>query len=105
VAFEFNDFYLKMMAYHYCSMRFHTFGLNSDKERSERGWQDYHVTWTRQKSGRPEDFSSFWTFIDNINKESSTFYNFFYSSSLSKVSYYKSIKGKNSHDLAEILLM
>ena len=86
VAFEFNDFYLRMMAYHSCSMRFHTFALNSDKERGERGWQDYHVTWTRSKNVRIEDFNSFWTFVDNICKESMMFYNFNYSSDLSKVS-------------------
>ena len=85
VAFEFNDYYLRMMAYHSCSMRFHTFALDSDKERGERGWQDYHVTWTRSKNVRVEDFNSFWTFVDNISKESMMFYNFNYSSDLSKV--------------------
>ena len=86
VAFEFNDFYLRMMAYHSCSMRFHTFALNSDKERSERGWQDYPVAWMRSKNVRADNYSSFWTFIENITKESMMFYNFNYSTSLNKVS-------------------
>ena len=85
VAFEFNDFYLRMMAYHSCSMRFHTFALNSDKERSEQGWQDYQMAWTHSKNTRAEGFSSFWTFVEGISKESMMFHNFNYSPDLSKV--------------------
>lgn len=86
VAFEFNDFFLRMMAYHYCSMRFHTFSLNSEKARTERGWQDYHVTWTHLKGGLADDFNSFWMFIDKLHRDNMMFYNFNYSSHLSKVS-------------------
>ena len=93
VSFEFNDFFLHMMAYHYCSMRFHTFSLNSEKERTERGWHDYHVSWTHLKGGQADDFNSFWMFIDKLHKETMMFYNFNYSSHLSKVRilYYKEI--------------
>ncbi len=41
LSFEFNDFFLRTIAYHHCSMRFHTFTLDCEKERCTRNWLPY----------------------------------------------------------------
>ena len=41
LSFEFNDFYLRTMAYHVFSMRFHTFTLDSEKDRCACNWLPY----------------------------------------------------------------
>jgi myotubularin-related protein 5/13 len=37
LAFEFNDFYLRFLAYHYISCRFRTFLFDSERERVLNG--------------------------------------------------------------------
>ncbi|KAG1665468.1 Myotubularin-related protein 13 [Nymphon striatum] len=108
MSFEFNQYFLKFIAYHYVSCRFRTFMLDSECDRVEMGW----ITDERSPSGRhrgldsgSEDDSptglssvikmstsssanatgnfglsaSIWEYIDRANLKSPVFYNCSYS--------------------------
>ena len=87
-SFEFNDFYLRTMAYHYTSMRFSTFCFNSEKERGEHVWADGGPVAAPQR-GRPyspptspvkrSPSLSFWSYIDDLDEQTTLFLNPLYS--------------------------
>uniref|UniRef100_A0A8B9PPU4 SET binding factor 1 n=1 Tax=Apteryx owenii TaxID=8824 RepID=A0A8B9PPU4_APTOW len=65
MEFEFSQYYLKFLSYHYVSNRFRTFLLDSDYERIElgKGCQVY---------------KSIWDYIDRLNKKAPIFFNYMY---------------------------
>ncbi|XP_077995141.1 myotubularin-related protein 13-like isoform X2 [Glandiceps talaboti] len=85
LSFEFNQYQLKFIAYHYCSARFRTFFFDSECERYENGtlFED-----SRTKSGKIGDrmdgiykgtqIKSLWEYMDIIHQKSPLFYNFHY---------------------------
>ena len=90
LSFEFNQFFLKFLAYHHVSNRFRTFMLDSESRRMEAGW----MLEESKMASRPESMVgepdashvsasaacglSIWEYIDEYHKHSPTFYNFFY---------------------------
>lgn len=83
--FEFNEYYLRFLAYHHLSNRFKNFMLDCDCERKkDRNW---YVDTTRDSI--TDDINglyrcntiNIWDYITKINRESSRFYNFLYSPS------------------------
>ena len=85
-AFEFNNYFLCFLAYHHTSMRFNTFMLESEYERSQHGWLS-----TEQKEDT-KNFTkqvgqSIWDYIDYHIERSTIFHNFRYHPSLCKVRY------------------
>ncbi|XP_074660812.1 myotubularin-related protein 13-like [Tubulanus polymorphus] len=100
LSFEFNQFFLKFLAYHYVSNRFRTFMLDNEYERMEAGWLLEATTSSKLQS--PIDGSatsagllpssvmsssasmkssplSIWDYMDKYNKKSPVFHNFMYS--------------------------
>jgi myotubularin-related protein 5/13 len=76
-SFEFNDCFLKTVAFHYSSSRFHTFCLNCENERVEYGWCEYRQS---QEAADGEEISSFWDYILTVDKNLPVFFNPFYDS-------------------------
>uniref|UniRef100_A0A671Y446 SET binding factor 1 n=1 Tax=Sparus aurata TaxID=8175 RepID=A0A671Y446_SPAAU len=75
MEFEFSQYYLKFLAYHYVSNRFRTFLLDSDYERIELG------VLYEEKGDRktPQVCKSVWDYIDRLNKKTPIFYNYMFS--------------------------
>ncbi|KAF7228953.1 myotubularin-related protein 5 isoform X4 [Nothobranchius furzeri] len=75
MEFEFSQYYLKFLAYHYVSNRFRTFLLDSDYDRIELG-----VLYEEKADRRnPQVCKSVWDYIDRLNKKTPIFYNYMYS--------------------------
>ncbi|XP_042367466.1 myotubularin-related protein 5 isoform X2 [Plectropomus leopardus] len=75
MEFEFSQYYLKFLAYHYVSNRFRTFLLDSDYERIELG-----VLYEEKGERRsPQVCKSVWDYIDRLNKKTPVFYNYMFS--------------------------
>uniref|UniRef100_A0A8C2G4I6 SET binding factor 1 n=1 Tax=Cyprinus carpio TaxID=7962 RepID=A0A8C2G4I6_CYPCA len=75
MEFEFSQYYLKFLAYHYVSNRFRTFLLDSDYERIELGVL-YEEKGERKN---PQVCKSVWDYIDRLNKKTPIFYNYMFS--------------------------
>ncbi|TSK13320.1 Myotubularin-related protein 5 [Bagarius yarrelli] len=75
MEFEFSQYYLKFLAYHYVSNRFRTFLLDSDYERIELGIL-YEEKGERKN---PQVCKSVWDYIDRLHKKTPIFYNYMFS--------------------------
>ncbi|KAF5897193.1 myotubularin-related protein 5 isoform X5, partial [Clarias magur] len=75
MEFEFSQYYLKFLAYHYVSNRFRTFLLDSDYERIELGIL-YEEKGERKS---PQVCKSVWDYIDRLHKKTPIFYNYMFS--------------------------
>uniref|UniRef100_A0A8C5QBF1 SET binding factor 1 n=1 Tax=Leptobrachium leishanense TaxID=445787 RepID=A0A8C5QBF1_9ANUR len=72
--FEFSQYYLKFLAYHYVSNRFRTFLLDSDCERIEKG-----VLYEEKGDRRsPLICRSVWEYIERLHKKNPVFYNYMF---------------------------
>ncbi|ESO05166.1 hypothetical protein HELRODRAFT_77859 [Helobdella robusta] len=89
MSFEFNQFYLRFLAFHHLSNRFRTFMLDSELKRVELGWHTRDQNYRhdndpnetdRNTPGAKNAFLSVWDYIDYYHKRSPVFYNFLYCS-------------------------
>ncbi|XP_023930025.1 myotubularin-related protein 13 isoform X2 [Lingula anatina] len=88
LSFEYNDFFLKFLAYHTVSNRFRTFMLDNESERMEAGWLLEEKPKTSKIDGaatgedgftlRQTMGTSVWDYIDKHHRRSPVFYNFSY---------------------------
>ncbi|GAB6021252.1 hypothetical protein CHUAL_003867 [Chamberlinius hualienensis] len=87
LSFEFNQYFLKFVAYHYVSCRFYNFMLDSDFDRFEVGCLFEGSTGRKSNEQGSEDEvngsiakngQSIWDYINKCLSKSSTFYNFLY---------------------------
>ncbi|XP_032077912.1 myotubularin-related protein 5 isoform X1 [Thamnophis elegans] len=74
MEFEFSQYYLKFLSYHYVSNRFRTFLLDSDYERLELGLL-YEEKGDRKG---PQAYRSVWDYVDRLNKRIPVFFNYMY---------------------------
>uniref|UniRef100_A0A8C0H2I1 SET binding factor 1 n=1 Tax=Chelonoidis abingdonii TaxID=106734 RepID=A0A8C0H2I1_CHEAB len=74
MEFEFTQYYLKFLSYHYVSNRFRTFLLDSDYERIELGLL-YEEKGERKSQ---QVYKSIWEYIDRLNKKTPVFFNYMY---------------------------
>ncbi|XP_053384706.1 myotubularin-related protein 13-like isoform X1 [Mercenaria mercenaria] len=91
LSFEFNQYFLKFLAYHYVSCRFRTFMMDNEFERMEAGWlledkKMYQLDDFEQQAGFSSKHiqqssigASLWEYIDKHHRKSPLFYNFMYS--------------------------
>ncbi|KAI1888007.1 hypothetical protein AGOR_G00180610 [Albula goreensis] len=73
MEFEFSQYYLKFLAYHYVSNRFRTFLLDSDYERIELG-----VMYEEKGERKSPQVKSVWDYIDRLNKKTPIFFNYMF---------------------------
>ncbi|XP_062990510.1 myotubularin-related protein 5 isoform X2 [Elgaria multicarinata webbii] len=74
MEFEFSQYYLKFLGYHYVSNRFRTFLLDSDYERLELGL----LYEEKAERKAPPLFRSIWDYMDRLNKKTPAFFNYMY---------------------------
>ncbi|XP_063164800.1 myotubularin-related protein 5 isoform X5 [Candoia aspera] len=74
MEFEFSQYYLKFLSYHYVSNRFRTFLLDSDYERLELGLL-YEEKGERKGT---QLYRSIWDYMDRLNKKTPIFFNYMY---------------------------
>ncbi|XP_074832562.1 myotubularin-related protein 5 isoform X4 [Carettochelys insculpta] len=74
MEFEFTQYYLKFLSYHYVSNRFRTFLLDSDYERIELG-----VLYEEKGERKSQQvYKSIWDYIERLNKKTPIFFNYMY---------------------------
>ncbi|KAG7454791.1 hypothetical protein MATL_G00263360 [Megalops atlanticus] len=73
MEFEFSQYYLKFLAYHYVSNRFRTFLLDSDCERIELG-----VMYEEKGERKSQQVKSVWDYIERLNKTTPIFFNYMF---------------------------
>ena len=77
LSFEFNDQFVSTIAYHHVSMRFRTFLLDSEHERSESGWM-------AEEDHKPRG-KSLWDYMDLQKSKTPLYNNFLFSPNQHKV--------------------